>query len=215
MTPAQIEHRLAQKREAYHKNRDAERAKRKVWYEKNRERVLENRLLKREFFPEKVKSQKREFYRRHRDRLLSEMRSKYSALSPEDRRKKIGDWAKRNRTRINEYIREYRKDPNNHLAKVIRNRIHTALKRGYKASSSVSLLGCSIDFLKTYLSEKFVEGMSWENHSRDGWHVDHIIPCSMFDMSDPAQQRACFHYTNLQPLWAGLNISKGNRLVTV
>lgn len=44
--------------------------------------------------------------------------------------------------------------------------------------------------------------MTWENHKHCGWHLDHIIPCSSFDLSDPEQQNKCFHYTNLQPLWA-------------
>jgi hypothetical protein len=44
--------------------------------------------------------------------------------------------------------------------------------------------------------------MSWDNWSLKGWHIDHIRPISSFDLSDPAQQKECFHYSNLQPLWA-------------
>ena len=51
--------------------------------------------------------------------------------------------------------------------------------------------------------------MTWENHTPTGWHVDHIIPCAAFDLSKPEEQRKCFHYTNLQPLWAIDNIRKG------
>jgi HNH endonuclease. len=51
--------------------------------------------------------------------------------------------------------------------------------------------------------------MSWDNYGRDGWHIDHIRPCASFDLTDPEQQRQCFHYTNLQPLWAADNIRKG------
>ena len=58
----------------------------------------------------------------------------------------------------------------------------------------------------------FLPGMTWENHTRSGWHIDHIVPCAAFDLSDPAQQRACFHYTNLQPLWAKTNLKKSNKL---
>ena len=48
--------------------------------------------------------------------------------------------------------------------------------------------------------------MTWDNYGK--WHVDHIIPVSRFDLTDPEQQKICFHFTNLQPLWGGENIGK-------
>ena len=56
--------------------------------------------------------------------------------------------------------------------------------------------------------------MSWDNWSIKGWHIDHIRPCSSFDLSDPTQQKECFHYTNLQPLWASENLKKNNKWVS-
>jgi hypothetical protein len=53
--------------------------------------------------------------------------------------------------------------------------------------------------------------MSWENYGK--WHIDHIIPCSSFNLSLPEEQRNCFHYSNLQPLWAKDNIFKANKSV--
>jgi hypothetical protein len=52
--------------------------------------------------------------------------------------------------------------------------------------------------------------MSWKNYGK--WHIDHIRPCSSFDLSDPQQQRTCFNYSNLQPLWAKDNLNKSNKL---
>ena len=79
-----------------------------------------------------------------------------------------------------------------------------------KAGRTKELLGCTIDELLLHLESQFVDGMSWEN--RHLWHVDHIRPCASFDLTDPGQQKECFHYTNLQPLWAKDNLSKSARL---
>ena len=56
--------------------------------------------------------------------------------------------------------------------------------------------------------------MNWNNQGHKGWHIDHIKPCSSFNLTDSKQQEQCFHYTNLQPLWAKKNLSKGKKYVT-
>jgi len=73
----------------------------------------------------------------------------------------------------------------------------------------MDLIGCTPLELKTHLERKFTEGMSWDNYGK--WHIDHIIPCAAFDLTDPVQQRQCFHYSNLQPMWATANFKKGKR----
>jgi hypothetical protein len=102
-------------------------------------------------------------------------------------------------------------DKDYRLLHTIRNRIRMAIKRNTKQGKSKDLLGCSIQFFKEYISKRFLDGMSWDNHGK--WHIDHIRPCSSFDMSDKQQQQQCFHYTNLQPLWAKDNLSKGKRVI--
>ena len=106
-------------------------------------------------------------------------------------------------------------NPNVRLRYVLRGRLWSALtKKNIKKTTSVmELTGCSIDFLKHHLESLFLEGMSWDNYGTYGWHVDHILPCASFDLSDPEQQKICFHYTNLQPLWREDNLSKGARIV--
>jgi len=71
----------------------------------------------------------------------------------------------------------------------------------------MDLIGESPQFVKNYLTLKFTDGMSWENHGK--WHIDHIKPCCSFDLTKPEEQQKCFHYTNLQPLWAKDNLRKG------
>jgi len=73
------------------------------------------------------------------------------------------------------------------------------------------MLGCTIEELKVHIQRLFAEGMSWDNYGQ--WHIDHIVPCSVFDLSDPVEQQQCFHYTNLQPLWAEDNMTKSDKIL--
>jgi hypothetical protein len=113
------------------------------------------------------------------------------------------------------WMREYRKIPQNGIKSNLRTRINYALnaQNATKQFSTMELLGCTIVFLKDYLEFNFKEGMSWDNHTVCGWHIDHIIPCDAFDLTDPEQQKQCFHYTNLQPLWWYENLAKGAKIV--
>ena len=114
---------------------------------------------------------------------------------------------KRNKRR---YMRARRKaDPNFRILHNLRTRLYGALKGNTKSESTMALVGCDIDYLWDYLIAQFTEGMTVENYGK--WHVDHIRPCASFDLEDQEQQRECFYYKNLQPLWAEDNLSKGDR----
>lgn len=99
----------------------------------------------------------------------------------------------------------------------LRSRLKYALNGTSKSARTMELIGCTTEFLREYLSSKFIEGMSWDNYGgkdvRLGWHMDHIIPCASFDMKDAEQQKRCFHYTNLQPLWGIDNLRKGRKII--
>ena len=126
---------------------------------------------------------------------------------------------KRIKQRQNEYLKNKRKtDLNFKIACNLRSRINHALKNNTKSAHTKELLGCSIEFFKGYLSAQFKKGMSWDNWSTGNngngmkeWHIDHIKPCSRFNQSNPQEQRQCWNYTNLQPLWAEENLKKGNK----
>lgn len=100
------------------------------------------------------------------------------------------------------------------IRNALRARIWYALKRSKMPSTgrgTEALVGCSIEELKQHLEQGFKPGMTWSNWGRlpDQWEIDHIRPCKSFnDLNDPLQKRACFHYTNLQPLWMPENRSK-------
>ena len=93
------------------------------------------------------------------------------------------------------------------LRKRLRSRLWDALQGNIKSGKTFELLGCSFKNFKLYLESKFLPGMSWDNYG--DWHIDHIKPCASYDLSLPEQQTRCFHYLNLQPLWAKDNLSKG------
>lgn len=70
-------------------------------------------------------------------------------------------------------------------------------------------LGCSISELKEHLESKFEPGMTWSTWGIRGWHIDHKIPLSSFDLTSTTECRSAFHYSNLQPLWWYDNLKKG------
>jgi len=106
---------------------------------------------------------------------------------------------------------KYHTDINYKISCYLRTRIWGALKNNSKSKSTMRLVGCSIDFFRCYYESKFTEGMSWEKVMNGEIHCDHRRPCASFDLSKPSEQRKCFHYTNLQPLWAKDNLIKGKK----
>ena len=111
----------------------------------------------------------------------------------------------------NRILNKYKNDTNFRLTCVLRKRLGAAIKGKAKTGSAVVDLGCSIDDLKKYLENQFQPDMTWDNWSRNGWHIDHIVPLSKFDLSNREELLKACHYSNLQPLWAKDNIRKGNK----
>lgn len=99
------------------------------------------------------------------------------------------------------------------LAHNLRSRLRTALLHNYKSGSAIGDLGCSIAELEAHLERQFKPGMTWANYGE--WHIDHIKPLAKFDLTDRVQLLAACHYSNLQPLWAIENLSKGDSLVDI
>ena len=115
-----------------------------------------------------------------------------------------------------EYHREYRRNKYNSdneykLKTDLRRRLHGALNGKCKADTTKALLGCTYEEACAHIEAQFTEGMSWDKMGIHGIHIDHIRPCASFDLTDPEQQRECFHYTNLQPLWAEDNLRKSDK----
>lgn len=79
-----------------------------------------------------------------------------------------------------------------------------------KSGSMEKWTGCTKVFLVDYITSLFETGMSWDNYG--DWHIDHILPQSMFDFTDERQVKLCWNYRNLRPLWAAENVAKGDTI---
>ncbi len=127
-----------------------------------------------------------------------------------------------NKQDILDYQKDYKnkkrkEDTNYRLSHALRRRLRSAIKSNQKSGSAVKDLGCTIDELKSHLEKQFFsnprtgEQMTWDNWSRNGWHIDHIEPLSWFDLQNREEFLRATHYTNMKPLWAKENYSKKNR----
>ena len=95
------------------------------------------------------------------------------------------------------------------ISRLYRGRVWKAMVGYYKTERGSVLVGCKWSELKAFLESKFLPGMCWDNYGSH-WHIDHERPCALFDLRNPDEVRACFHFTNLQPLWKLDNLKKGS-----
>jgi Prasinovirus endonuclease VII len=166
----------------YYRHREKSKASRRKYYHKNRE---------------KCRASNQAWLKAHKDRI------------PEYQRR----WKKKNREKWNAYcLKRRRTNINARLAHQLRDRISKAVKLNLKSAKTLDLLGCSIESFKIYIESKFDVGMSWENYGYRGWHLDHIVPCALFDLTKPDHQARCFHFSNLAPMWHNENFKKGKRV---
>lgn len=149
--------------------------------------------------PQKTKQYKKTEYEKNKEKIYAQNKK----------------YRQENKESLNEKIRKrYNVDIEFKLIQRIRCRIRETITNNSKRKTkSMELLGCSVKEAREHIEKQFEEGMTWENYTHDTWHIDHIIPCASFDLTDPEQQKKCFHYTNLQPLWAKDNMSKGAKIL--
>lgn len=200
----------------------------KKWKENNKEKVKlqRERYLKKN--PEKLKEYQKEYQKKWAKKNPEKVklkRKKYNLKNCEKNKEYCNLWRQNNpdykktynennREKNWEYEKKRRKNVLVKLACNIRCRVKNFLKSKNinKTNKTFNIVGCSPELLKEHLEKQFTEGMSWDNHGRFGWHIDHIIPLSSAN-TDEEIYKLC-HYTNLQPLWAFDNLTKGDKIIT-
>lgn len=140
--------------------------------------------------------------------------------------KKAKEYYKNNKQRIGERNKQYRQrkeikllnnkrereriknDIHFKIKKLLNNNIYQAVivQKVRKQDKMLNLIGLTVNELKKYLESKFQPGMTWDTYGE--WEIDHVVPCALFDLSQETHQRACFNYSNLQPLWHYDNMLK-------
>lgn len=97
------------------------------------------------------------------------------------------------------------------LQKSLAKRIRHELKEvGRKDKATEELIGCTIEELRVFIESHFLDGMDWGNWNTEGWHLDHRIPVSWFNLENENCRKLAFNYKNLQPLWSEDNLKKKN-----
>jgi hypothetical protein len=195
---ANKERRKATDKAYYEKNKERVKAKAKAYYENNRDKYKEWREDNKDYGKEwrkdnikKIKATGKEWYEAHKKRINSQH----------------SRWAKK----------RYASDPIYKLRMLLATSLRHGLKRigSAKIDKTSDILKCSFKEFKAYIEDQFQEGMSWENHGRSGWELDHIVPLSLAKTGE--EVRALSHYSNFQPLWAEENgpANKGTKLIPI
>lgn len=149
--------------------------------------------------------------RKYRQSELGKIKAKtWSDNNKEHHAKLQSDWAKNNRDHINaKYNERMKTDFCFKMIKTCQTHLRNNIKKKY---STMKYFSCDIDLFVKWMEYCFADGMTMENHGLC-WHLDHVIPVTLFDLENQEELRLCFHYLNYMPLLAKDNISKQNKIL--
>lgn len=179
---------------------EKQRLRKSEKYNREKENILGKNKKWRENNPEKLRTCVAKYYVENREKCVQDRRNHYKKNSAKYQAINCA------------YVKKRRKeDPLFALSLVYRNRLAVVFKgKGWKRPCPrAEMVGCSFEELKSHIERQFLPGMSWENRGMYGWHVDHIKPLS--SAKTPDELLKLCHYSNLQPLWAFDNLSKGKK----
>ena len=168
----------------------------KAWYEANKESISARRKEQRQspFMKEKETARKAAWYEVNKEVHCARSKAWYDVNKDSSNAR-------------------YASDIPFKLRKLVRYAYHRATGKWLGKQGVTEFLGCTIEEYQDYLESKFQQGMTWDNHAQDGWHIDHILPLNESDTVLTEEEKIKrLHYTNTQPLWAKDNMKKGNKL---
>lgn len=143
---------------------------------------------------------------------VKEIRRRSRNQHAEYSRAKKKEWDENNRDHINEYKRsKYANDLEYKTQILCRSLVRRLFKTTgvKKCEKTEVVLGYSHKDLKDHIESQFKDGMTWNNYGE--WHIDHIVPIS--SAKTLAEGIELSQLSNLQPLWAEENLSKGSKLL--
>lgn len=195
-------------------NKDKLKEKSKNDREKYATKIKEYRQIN----AEKIKTVEQNYRNNNKDKIKITNKIYY-----ENNKEKVKDVKKKyyneNKTKIIEKWKKYKKqrinmDPSFKLLENLRRRISHVLhaQNTEKTHNTSEILGCTSIFFKNWLEYQFDENMTWSNYNLY-WNMDHVIPCSSFDMNDETDQKECFNWKNTRPLKKEENGTKSNKIV--
>ena len=97
------------------------------------------------------------------------------------------------------------------------NRLREMLKRRglQKTNVTMKYIGCTPKELVAWIESQWEKGMTWESYGVYGWHIDHVIPISRFDMTKEEHILVGMSWMNLRPLWRDHNLEKSNVVIDI
>ena len=140
-----------------------------------------------------------EYARVYRAKNADIIKEKNKAYHQKNRdKKKEYDKMRLEYVRLRDRLR-YANDMNFRIKKVLRTRLYKTIK-GLKNSKSILMyLDVSLEAFKAFLEFQFTDDMSWENYATS-WEIDHVVPCSFFDLTKEDEKHVCFNWKNMRPL---------------
>ncbi len=173
-------------RKYYKENKEELARKARDYREKNQEKIKEYRNNNKE----KIRSRRAEYNKKNKESIDAYNRY-YRENNPEV---------------ISENSKRYAKE-NPHIM-FLRNTLRR-IERRLPGSQYESYLGYTKNEFINHIESQFKDGMSWDNRSE--WHIDHIKPIIAFIKEGVTDIKVINALSNLQPLWAKENLSKGSK----